>query len=368
MRTSSKSPLMTALFASLLLIAILLAIAVGAKLGKTKTSPQVQESLNAQETPSVEETQKEKDEPAPVFFSIMTHLEGNWTQAIDFEPFFDRQAEYLRQGYAYAQTYNAILTIESEIPMAEAMVKWNDNLLQEALDLGQGVGTHCDITPSEKYSTEEIIEEFARRKRAVDVLVDPSENLGCSGGGGVSDWYLGAVGAGFDYIDGTVGFHLLAVPVRERPQGWDNRAILSEYYHYGVPREDQKKYYPFFISNVGFEEDPSGALLVSAGDIGAIQAIAELEGKEGWDGDCEGECEFSREDVDVLVERIQTLVDDRDETRVMKLQVYIATQYYADPDMEYFFQEMEKLQDEQVFQWASQKQVYEAVVDWDDRS
>ncbi len=352
-----QAPFMTVIFIVLTIVVILLTAA--AFLEVTTEAPVTSRATSAVQEVEVDEEEAEP-EPSPVYFATMTHLEGGWTQALQSEFFFDKQASYLRQAYDYAEQYDAVITIESEIPMAEAMIKWDDNLLQEALDRGQGVGTHCDIDPRTTFSTQEIIAEFVARKEAVDALVDPSENLGCAGGGGPSDWYLGAVGAGFTYLDGIVGFHYLAIPVADRPEGWDNRSILQEYYHYAAPADDSR-FYPVFVSEVGFEEDATGDLLISAGDIGAIQSIAELDGIEGWEGECDGPCEFTRQDVDVLVKRIKTLVEGRDESRIMKLQVYIATQYYDDPDMEYFFSEMQKLQEEGVIQWASQKQVYEAL-------
>ncbi|MBI4598961.1 hypothetical protein HY734_02055 [Candidatus Uhrbacteria bacterium] len=354
-QTSKQAPVMTALFAIIAVVVVLLAIAAFIEMRDKESSASVAE-------PVIEAVvEEEESEPAPVYFATMTHLEGGWTQALEARPFFDRQASLLRMAYDLAEDYDAVITIESEIPMAEAMIKWDDNLLQEALDRGQGVGTHCDIDPKTEFTTEEMIQEFALRKAAVDALVDPSENLGCAGGGGPSDWYVGAIGAGFKYLDGIVGFHYLALPISERPDGWIDRTITQEYYHYAVPVEEEKRFYPFVISEVGFVEDPDGELVVSAGDIGAIQSIAELDGEEGWEGDCDGPCEFTREDVDVLVDRIRSVVESRDTSRLMKLQVYIATQYYDDPDMEYFFQEMQTLQEEGVMEWASQKQVYEAL-------
>lgn len=364
---SKQRPLMLFTIGVLSVMILLLVVAVALKIVPSQTII-VSDQIDGEETSIMDEiTGEAESEMAPLYFSTMTHLEGGWTQATESQFFFDRQAKYLRQAYEYAEQYGAVLTIESEIPMAEAMIKWGDNLLQEALDRGQGVGTHCDISPSSKMSDLELIQEFTLRKSAVDALVDPSENLGCAGGGGLGDWYVGAVGAGFSYLDGIVGFHYLAIPVSQRPSGWDNRKILSEYYHYGAPVEDEKQYYPFFISQVGFEEDPDGDLLVSAGDIGAIQSIAELDGKEGWEGECDGECLFNREDVDVLVERIRTFAQNRDTSRVGKIQVYIATHYFDDSDMEYFFEAMETLQNEGVMEWASQKEVYESVRNWQGR-
>lgn len=303
---------------------------------------------------------------APLFFSTMTHLEGGWEMALINEGFFNRQAEYLRTAYDYAKEYDATITIESEIPMAEAMVKWGDNLLQEALDAGQGVGTHCDTTPSARFSDPEIIEEISLRKAAVDALVDASENLGCAGAGGFGDWYVGMVGAGFKYIDGLVGFHYLAMDESELPNGWNYRSILNEYFHDHAPQDDDLRYYPFRIREVGFTPDDEGELVVSAGDVGQITALDESLRTGTWDGGCEGQCEFTEEDVDALVAFIREFNETRDRTRVAKLQVYIATQVYDDPMIEYFFSELQKLQDEEVMQWASQKEVYEAFVAWEE--
>ncbi|MDG1950434.1 MAG: hypothetical protein P8J32_06510 [bacterium] len=303
----------------------------------------------------------------PLFFTTMTHLEGGWDMATESEGFFNRQAGYLRQAYDYAQEYDAVLTIESEVPMAEAMVIWGDNLLQEALDAGQGIGTHCDITPSARFTDAEMIEEISLRKAAVDVLVDPSENLGCAGAGGYGDWYEGMIGAGFKYIDGLVGFHYLAMHERELPEGWDHRSIMNEYYHDHAPQEADLRYYPFRISEVGFTPDDEGELVVSAGDVGQIKAIEESLRTGAWDGNCEGGCEFNEEDVDELVEFIRDFNQTRDGLRVAKLQVYIPTEVFDDPMIEYFFAQMQMLQNEKVMQWASQKEVYEAFVTWEAR-
>lgn len=347
---------MTVVFFFLAIVVGLLAVAAFIDVRDTEQSTKEETSAPIDEEPVATDTQV-----APVYFATMTHLEGDWTQALTAQFFFEKQASYLRMAYDLAEAYDAVVTIESEIPMAEAMIKWDDNLLQEALDRGQGVGTHCDISPKIKFTDEEMIEEYAKRKAAVDALVDPDENLGCSGGGGPSNWYLGAVGAGFKFLDGTVGYHYLALPLSQRPEGWDDRAILREYFHSAAPVEEEKRLYPFRISQLGFEEDPQGDLVISAGVIGAIQSIAELDEKDGWEGDCDESCEFTREDVDVLTQRIRSLVVARDTSRLMKLQVYIATKHYEDPDMEYFFQEMQKLQEEGIITWASQKQVYEAL-------
>ncbi len=319
--------------------------------------------------PEEDEIQQTSSEIAPVFFSTMTHLEGGWDFVEKKESMFQDQAKKLRTAMDYAERYDAILTFESEMPFARAMVKWGDNVFQEALDRGMGIGTHCDISPRRDFSDEEMVDQVLQRKELVDAVVDSSENLGCAGAGGMADWYEGMVGAGFNYIDGTVGFHYLALPLSERPEGWDDKAIISEHYHDAAPVDHDLKYYPFRISRVGFTEDVHGDLVVSAGDIGEISSIGDIgeAGDDGWSADCGKDCVIDEADVDAIETAIRSFVATRDTSRVAKLQVYIATEKFEDPGIELFFERMQALQNEGVIQWGSQKDVYEAFVQWENR-
>ncbi len=317
-----------------------------------------QEPLVDQEV--VSDLSQEKSS-APLFFSTMTHMEGNWTQAASNLAFFEKQAAYLKTAMVYADEYDAVLTFESEIPFAEGMLRFDHNVFQEALDHGMGIGSHCDISPKIDFTDEEMIAEFQKRKDAVDALVDPLENLGCSGGGGLGDWYTGAVGAGFKYIDGTVGYHYLAMPLSQRPEGWTNKAILSEYYHYPAPWDEAQRYYPFRVSESSFTEDSDGKLVVSGGSVGLLEGMAE-------DQDCQEPCKLTQDDVDVLIEKIRAFAATRDTSRVAKMEVYIPTQTYDEPAMKYFFEQMRNLQEDGVLQWASQKEIYEAFVAWESGS
>ncbi|MFA4845822.1 MAG: hypothetical protein WC654_04660 [Patescibacteria group bacterium] len=300
----------------------------------------------------------EEKQIAPFFFSTNTHMEGDWTQAASNLAFFKKQAGYLRTAMDYAQAYDAVLTFESEIPFAEGMLRFDDNVFQEALDRKMGIGSHCDISPKIEFTDEEMTREFQKRKDAVDAVVDPLQNLGCSGGGGPSDWYTGAVGAGFKHLDGLVGYHYLAMSLSERPVGWTNREIIKTYFHYPAPWEEEKRFYPIRVSASSFQEDSTGELVISGGSIGMLTALAEGIG-------CVTDCALTQGDVDILVEKVRDFAASRDTSRVAKMEVYIPSKTYSDPQIEYFFQELQKLQDEGVMQWASQKTVYEAFVAWE---
>jgi hypothetical protein len=325
-------------------------------------------SIETDEMPVLvnEEQGDEKDEKEwPLLFATMTHMEGNWPLAETNEIFFTGQAKLLRKAMQYAEEYDAILTFESEIPFAKGMVNFNDNVFQEALDRGMGIGTHCDIYPKEALSIPEIIEEFAERKAVIDALVDPSENLHCSGGGGMSDWYAGAVGAGFKFLGGTVGYHYLAMPEQLRPEGWDDRSILFDYFHDPAPVEEELRYYPFRVDGADFFEDSEGELVISAGAMGQLAAMGEKAGQDGWDASCGQDCPLDQLDVDTLVNEIIAFDANRDRSRPAKLLVYIPTKLYKEENIELFFEAMQELQDQGVITWASQKQVYETFLEWE---
>ena len=178
----------------------------------------------------------DEDTPVyPLYMTTMTHMEGNWDFVLEAEPGFTRQVERLEYGMDIAEQYGAILTIETEEPFARANVKWDRNVMQEILDRGHGVGSHCDRGNNNASSYEDFVQQLTTIKGLVDDLVGPEHNRGCSGAGSPFDWAQGLVEAGFEYVDGIVGFHMLAFPLSERPSGWDDLTIYKEYYHDNVP-------------------------------------------------------------------------------------------------------------------------------------
>lgn len=306
----------------------------------------------------------------PVLISTMTHLEGNWDAAATERIFFNNQADRIRYGMDLAEEYDALLTIESERPMAEGMVNFSDNILAEALERGHGVGTHCDITPSTSFSDEEIVAEFAARKELVDALVGEEENLGCSGGGGYSDWYVGAMGAGFSYLNGAVGFHYLALPLSERPEGWTDDAILrGGLFHDPAPQDEYWYFTPFLISEVGFTEDALGDLLLSDGSVGLVSDMAEVE---PWaldsSADCPREgCTFDADDAEAVDRFVRNFVEEFDSSRPHKITFYLPTSAFVERNEEglrAFFAALQGLEQEGLVTWSTQRGVYDVMMEY----
>jgi hypothetical protein len=308
---------------------------------------------------------------APLYITTMTHMEGNFTDDLN-QSVFTMHVQQLTYGMNMADEYGALLTIESEKPFAIANDRWGRNFMQEIVERGHGAGTHCDIGYNEPHmSVADFEAMFTENKSLVDTLIGAGNNLGCSGGGSVNDWALAASQAGFKYLDGIVAMHYLSMPIENRPSlVWTDDFIRNGHFHLNAPVNLFDRIYPFEVADAqDFQPDPNPVILVSSGELGLISAVAE-RGREYEDGGPilhDDEYAFDESDVDAIVQTILVVDASRDRSRIAKLSVYIPCNYF-DPQNElvlrYFFEQMQTLASQGVITWATQKQVYEAYMDW----
>lgn len=304
-------------------------------------------------------------EAYPLYLTTMTHMEGGWLDDKD-EDLFLRHVDQLHYGMDLAEEYDAILTIESEKPFAQANTTWGVAIMKEVLDRGHGVGTHCDIggVGQKTITLAQQILQMKENKKLVDELVGAENNHGCSGAAGPNDWAQATVEAGFDYINGIVSMHLLAIPEENRPDNglWTDNYI-AKHYHENVPTDLADRIYLMQLADtLDFEPDESG-IVVSSGELGRVDGLA-----EGGDYEAcpQSNCPFTTEDVDVLVEIITEVNSYRDPSRVAKLTIYLPASNFAEENEEalrYLFSEMQKLQEAGQVQWASQWEVVETYLE-----
>ncbi len=316
------------------------------------------------QTIETETPEPEATESYPLYLTTMTHMEGGWMDDKD-EDLFLRHVDQLHYGMDLAEEYDAILTIETEKPFARGNTTWGVAIMKEVLDRGHGVGTHCDIggLGQKKLTLAQQILQMKENKALVDELVGAENNHGCSGAAGTNDWAQAAVEAGFDYINGIVSMHLLAIPEENRPDDglWTDEYI-DENYHESVPEDLADRIYLMQLANtLDFEPDDSG-IVVSSGELGRVDALT-----EGSPDDCpKGNCPFTTEDVDVLIATIAEVNTYRDPSRVAKLTIYMPASNFVEENEEalrYLFSEMQKLQEAGQIQWASQWEVVETYLD-----
>ncbi len=306
------------------------------------------------------------DAVAPVYISTMVHMEGNWNDD-ELPALFMKHVEQIRLAMEIFDTYDAKLTVESEIPFSTAQLESGVNVLQELLDDGHGVGSHCDVGFREDLmSVEEFAALLAERKELVDQLVGAENNRGCSGGGGVNDWALALAEAGFDYVDGLVGMHYMSMPEGERPSGWTDEYIRSVGFHENAPVDLAQSIHPFEVADAtDFVPDEDGVIVVMAGSIGRLDTFAE---SETGDPCIKSEtCPLTVEDVDLEIEAIRAALELHDPSRVGKLDVYLPSSIFSEENrevLEYFLAQVDELVQQGRLEWATQGEVYDAYVAW----
>ena len=301
---------------------------------------------------------------APIFITTMTHLEGNWDfSGNDGKEKFDQKILSIELAMDTFEKYDALLTIESEIPFSTAAIEWSSDIFQAILNRGHGAGTHCDISPLQSIlSIEEFSEQFRQRKVLMDTLIGVENNLGCSGGQGFNDWILGASAAGFKFIDGIVGYAFLSMPLENRPVGWTNDYIIEQgHYHDNVPVSLAERIHPFMMEDASdFTPDKPGRILLSAGGLGRLDGFADEERGET----CRPRCSFEHEDIDAAFRRIDEALTFHDINKIGKIDIYFPLSSFTTKNISYIESFLSRLKDEYItrgkLQWGTQRAVYEA--------
>lgn len=296
---------------------------------------------------------------APFYFTSMTHMEGIFKDDRD-EDLFNRHVEQIRWAMDLFDGYGAKLTVESEQSFAKANDIWGTNILREIIERGHGVGTHADFGAERRpLGLAALTRRFAENKQLVDALVGEQNNLGVSGGQGPGEWVLAAANAGFDYMDGVVGFAYLSMPESERPDGWTDEAIRSTYYHDSAPVDLEQRTHPFWLKDAtDFDEDADGVLLISGGDLGELASIA--EGRSN----CAPDCELTEADADALREQLDAALALHDGSRVGKVNIHIPLTLLKEENetvLRALLSMLKEYADDGEILFGTQKDVYDAV-------
>jgi hypothetical protein len=307
---------------------------------------------------------------APIFITTMTHLEGAWRyDGAMGRRKFDGDETKIRLAMSTFDAHGAKLTIESEIPFSAAALEYGSDIFAELLAAGHGVGTHCDITPNApRMETEAYAQEFIARKTPMDALIGVENNLGCSGGQSRSDWILGAHLAGFRYIDGPVAFGFLSMPEENRPEGWTDDYIFSErHFHANIPLELADRIHPFMMADAtDMVPDEDGVVLLSSGGMGRLDGQSEAAAGE----DCSPMCGLDESDVVAAIAAIEDALSVHDPSRVGKLTFYFPLSNFNEAKIPHITAFLSRVDAEYIatgrLQWATQKELYEAYVDWND--
>ena len=328
----------------------------------------IPQDIEHEDTPEIAIIDEDSEPENQLYLTIMTHMEYSFNDDED-EGVFLEHIEQLRYAMSLADQVGAILSIESEKPFALANKIWDIPILREILEAGHGVQTHCDLGArytQNELSVHEYAEAFEENKSIVDMLIGEENNIGCSGGAGVNDWALAASLAGFKYLNGIVGGHLLAMDYENRPgEKWTDEYLTSDGWHTELPEDIYERIYPIALANADdLEPDDDPVIIMMPGTLGALYFA-----HEGEDDPCKknGNCELTAEDVDAIIDTIIDLADHYDPERgVAKITIYVQSALYIEENeavLKYFFSEIGKLEDSGIFSFGTHKEIYEAYIE-----
>ncbi|EKD53560.1 MAG: hypothetical protein ACD_61C00015G0002, partial [uncultured bacterium] len=140
---------------------------------------------------------------------------------------------------------------------------------------------------------------------------------------------------------------------------------LDGLFHRPVPLGDER-FYPFWINSCeDLVPDEDGDLLLGSGETFSLAMYAEVGDRNGIQPECGKDCPLTMEDVDAFVKEITDFADSRDTTRIAKFNVYFPANLFVSENknvLEAFFKEAQKLQDSGVLRWASQADIYKAMI------
>lgn len=260
---------------------------------------------------------------AKLYVTTMTHMEGRFTDDRDQEVFLDHVSD-LRSAMDLFDEYGVKLTVESEKSFAEANTIWDLNFMREIVDRGHGVGTHADGgAETNPRQLSYYVRLFETNKQLIDDLVGAENNRGLSGGIGAYNWVEAASRAGFEYMDGIVGFAYLSMDEAVRPDGWTDEYIREHSYHDPAPVDFTERVQFIPVKNADdFIADDDAILTLASAEIGEFASLS--EGREN----CSGVCQLTTEDADVFIEAVR----DAEEVR-LSLNVPVKVNMHIPPSL-----------------------------------
>lgn len=260
------------------------------------TQPAINDSSGQQPLP---QPGQQSDNTTVLLIGIMVHLEG-WNSEANIEDQFNEHKEAVRAFASVVEDNGAKATFEAKPEFVKACDNWGDNVLQELLDAGHGIGIHADaggqVRPGD--TSDGLSAEIAKMKTDMKALVgiDPRHVSGiCS----TLDWVTAAVDAGYKFTTGAVGYCAMSLPLSERPDEYSDCRVPSEC-HGAIPVDLKDRIHPWRASSGDdwMADDPIGEIVIlPAGNL--LKGLAEeASGLLGASGPSLG---LNEDDIDTFM-------------------------------------------------------------------
>ena len=246
-------------------------------------------------------------EPGVVYFGFMVHLEG-WDNEMNNRNQFEAHASEAGKLADIFEDCGAKVTYEASPEFVEGCQTWNKNVLQELHNRGHGVGVHADkgyYPPDSGYNQAQFTSDIRQMKEDMEDLVN-FEVKHVSGICSDLDWAKAAIDAGYVFTTGGVGYCCMSMPVNIRPSEYKNCRNPAQC-HGNMPSDMTGRIHPWRISTAKGDwtvDDPAGKLIILSSDGGIKNLYEETLDSSVTHGDYE----YSDEDIDVLLEKVEEAI------------------------------------------------------------
>lgn len=236
-----------------------------------------------------------------LYLGLMVHLEG-WLDEMEDEDNFYKHMDAALELAEVFEEHGARVTFEASPETIEASGVW-ENLLLELQNRGHGIGVHADagyaLNPNYTlglFTTQ--IREMREDAEALGLTIEHVSGV-CSS----LDWGKATIDAGYYFITGGVGYCAMSMPEDIRP-GIYRDCLSPLHCHGNMPLEMADRMHPWRINTAAGDwtiHDPAGKLVILSSDSGLKNLYEETQNSQATHGDYE----YSDEDVDVLVRKVE---------------------------------------------------------------
>jgi hypothetical protein len=236
-----------------------------------------------------------------LYLGLMVHLEGWFDEMEDEDNFYKHMNAALELAEVFEE-HGARVTFEASPETIEASGVW-ENLLLELQNRGHGIGVHADAGYSlnPNYSLGLFTTQIREMREDAEALGLRIEHV--SGVCSSLDWGKATIDAGYGFVTGGVGYCAMSMPEEMRP-GIYRDCLSPLHCHGNMPLEMADRIHPWRINTAGEDwtiHDPAGALVILSSDSGIKNLYEETQDSQATHGDFE----YSVEDVDVLVRKVE---------------------------------------------------------------
>jgi hypothetical protein len=252
---------------------------------------------------------------APIIVTLMTH-----TDAPAYPPrAFRAETDRIEIGLEL-YGLDVKMNLEASPEFADADTA---GFLQRVQDRGHGIGSHCNtcLTADEAG----LVSAIALSKSKVTARIVRDTNVSISGICSAFDWVKAAEAAGFQIIDGGVGYCYLSMPLSARPTGLTDALITSTYFHDPAPLGFENRISPIRLNDASdFAPDSPGIMTLSNGGLGELDSLA--EGRIN----CKPSCVLTEADFEVVYTAIETVKALKGPREVGRINVHVPTMLMTD--------------------------------------